>query len=100
LDKQIPDIAERPSPECFCVQNDAHEPPTTPLPYDHGLSYTDFAYRDLSVSAATVGPEEPVTATVTVENVGDRQGTDVVEVFVTDELSSRVTPVRDLGGYE
>jgi beta-glucosidase len=81
--------------------HDAHVDSYDPLfEYGHGLSYTDFEYGDLSLSAAEVGPDEPIEASIPVTNVGDRPGREVVEAFVADEVSSRVTPVRELGGFE
>ncbi|ESP87067.1 glycoside hydrolase family 3 N-terminal domain-containing protein [Candidatus Halobonum tyrrellensis] len=67
--------------------------------YGHGLSYTEFAYDDLTLSAETVGPGDTVDAEVTVTNAGERAGVETVEVFVRDVLSSRVTPVRELAGF-
>jgi beta-glucosidase len=83
------------------VAEDTHRPSYDPLwEYGHGLSYADFEYGDLSLSATEIGPEETVDVTVPVRNVSDRPGTAVVEAFVSDELSSRVTPVRELAGFE
>ena len=68
--------------------------------YGHGLSYTEFAYEDISLSDTEIGPGETLTVGVTVENTGERPGVEPVEVFVRDVLSSRVTPVRELGGID
>jgi beta-glucosidase len=82
------------------IGEDEHPDSYDPLyPFGHGLSYTEFAYRDLSLSAETVGPAGVVEATVTVENVGDRTGTETVLAFLRDEFATRVTPVRELAGY-
>jgi len=82
------------------VDDESHRPSYDPLwAYGHGLSYADFAYGDLTLSATEIGPDETVTAETTVENVADRAGTTVVEAFVSDVRSSRVTPVRELAGF-
>lgn len=67
--------------------------------YGHGLSYTEFEYEDVSLSAEEIGPGETVDVEVTVTNTGERAGVETVELFVNDVLSSRVTPVRELKGF-
>jgi beta-glucosidase len=51
-------------------------------PFGHGLSYTDFAYRDLRLSATAVAPDGSVDVTVTLANTGARPGSDVVQLYV------------------
>jgi beta-glucosidase len=46
--------------------------------FGHGLSYTSFEYRDLTVTGT-----EPVTASFTVHNTGDRGGADVPQLYLT-----------------
>ncbi|WP_436922986.1 glycoside hydrolase family 3 N-terminal domain-containing protein [Halosimplex amylolyticum] len=83
------------------VDHEAHRSSYDPLfEYGHGLSYTDFEYEDLSVSPGEVGPDATVDVEVTVANVGDRAGTEPVEVFATDVVSTRVTPVRELRAFD
>ncbi|OBA84134.1 glycosyl hydrolase [Mycobacterium sp. 1164966.3] len=53
-----------------------HEPM---FAFGHGLSYTKFEYRDLTVSGG-----ETVTASFTVHNTGDRSGADVPQLYLTD----------------
>ena len=74
--------------------------PVTPrYPFGYGLSYTTFAYRDLKLSAARVGPGDTVRVTVTVANTGPREGTEVVQLYVRDEVGSVARPVRELKGF-
>jgi beta-glucosidase len=47
--------------------------------FGHGLGYTTFAYSDLEASG-----DETVTASFTVTNTGDRAGTDVPQLYLTD----------------
>lgn len=68
--------------------------------FGHGLSYTEFEYDNLTVQEETVGPQSAFEVSVTVTNVGDRAGDETVDLFVTDEYSSRVTPVRELVGFD
>ena len=70
------------------------------FPFGHGLSYTKFEYTDLWLSSGEITDEELLTATVTVKNVGDRAGKTVVQLYVRDEESTPLRPVRELKGFE
>jgi beta-glucosidase len=66
--------------------------PVAPLfPFGHGLSYTAWERSGLAVTIA-----DDVTGTVTTTNTGDRRGTDVVQVFFTDEVASVGRPASRL----
>ncbi|GAB2961548.1 glycoside hydrolase family 3 C-terminal domain-containing protein [Saccharothrix stipae] len=55
---------------------------TAPLyPFGHGLSYTDFAYRDLGLSSEVVPQDGALDVSVTVANTGARPGSEVVQVY-------------------
>ena len=70
---------------------------SSPLaPFGYGLSYTSFAYSDFSVSKADDGT---VTATVTVENVGECDGEEVVQLYGKDVLASVIRPRQELIGF-
>ena len=74
--------------------------PVTPrYPFGYGLSYTTFAYRDLKLSATRIGPTDSLRVTVTVSNTGTREGTEVVQLYVRDEVGSVARPVRELKGF-
>jgi len=71
--------------------------PVTPrYPFGFGLSYTTFAYSNLKLSAARARASDSITATVTVANTGNREGTEVVQLYVRDEVASVSRPVREL----
>jgi beta-glucosidase len=74
----------------------------TPLfPFGHGLSYTHFDYGNLRLSANPIRTDETAALTVAVTNVGDRAGDEVVQFYVRDLLSNRVTrPVKLLKGFQ
>jgi len=65
-------------------------------PFGHGLSYTEFEYAD---PQATVHDDESVTVEVAVRNVGERDGFEVVQVYVRDDLSTVPRPDRELRGF-
>lgn len=66
------------------------------FPFGHGLSYTDFRYSDL---AATVN-DRGITVAVTVTNVGDRDGRDVVQVYLSFPQSNISRPPQELKAFE
>lgn len=70
------------------------------FPFGHGLSYTKFEYSDLWLDKNEITDQETVTATVTVKNVGDRTGKTVVQLYVSDLVSTPLRPVRELKGFE
>ncbi len=74
--------------------------PVTPLfPFGHGLSYTTFSYSDLKLSAPRITPTGTLRVSVTVTNTGSREGAEVVQLYVHDEVASVTRPVRALAGF-
>ncbi len=70
------------------------------FPFGHGLSYTTFAYDNLRLSAEKIHADEAATLSVEVTNTGQRAGDEVVQFYVHDLLSERVTrPVKLLKGF-
>ena len=65
-------------------------------PFGYGLSYTAFEYSGLSVSGRV--PE--VEVTVLVRNTGDRNGDEVVQLYVIDPLASTVRPRKQLRAFD
>lgn len=68
-------------------------------PFGHGLSYSLFTYSNLQIPEK-VKMDEPVTILVDVTNVGDRDGDEVVQLYITDEKASTPRPVRQLEGFK
>ncbi len=74
--------------------------PTDPLfPFGFGLSYTTFAYGAVHVAPATLPPEGAITVTVDVTNTGTRAGTEVVQLYIHDPVSSVTRPVQLLKDF-
>ncbi|MEQ8840280.1 MAG: glycoside hydrolase family 3 N-terminal domain-containing protein [Acidimicrobiales bacterium] len=67
------------------------------FPFGHGLSYTTFDYGALDVDAGST--TEPTTVTVDVTNTGERDGDEVVQLYVTDEFASVARPIRELVAF-
>lgn len=73
----------------------------TPLyPFGHGLSYTEFRLSNLQVSAPRVTRDGRLRVSVEVENVGRREGDEVVQLYVRDVVASVSRPLRELKGFE
>jgi beta-glucosidase len=71
------------------------------FPFGHGLSYTTFAYNNLRLSADKITANETAIFSVDVTNTGERSGNEVVQFYVHDLLSARVTrPVKLLKGFQ
>jgi hypothetical protein len=72
--------------------------PVPLYPFGHGLTWTTFEYADLAVGerAATDGT---VTVSAVVRNTGDRAGTEVAQLYLSDPVASVVRPVRWLAGW-
>ncbi len=74
--------------------------PVTPLfPFGHGLSYTTFGYSDLKLGTPRISPTGTQRVSVTVTNTGTREGAEVVQLYVHDEVASVTRPVRQLAGF-
>ena len=72
---------------------------TPEYPFGYGLSYTDFEYSKLRVSAPTMRGEETLTVSADIANRGARPGTEVVQFYVHAVAASVVQPVRLLKGF-
>ena len=66
------------------------------FPFGHGLSYTTFAYRHLTVEVGTGGVE----VRLEVANTGHRRGSTVVQVYVRRPESGVRRPDRELKAFE
>ena len=67
--------------------------------FGYGLSYTRFEYSDLAIAPSR---EESVYQTVecTITNTGDRDGEEVVQLYLRDEIGSVETPHMQLRGFK
>jgi len=73
---------------------------TKPLfPFGYGLSYTTFAYKNLSVTPTSVSGDQPVTVSFDVTNTGSRAGAEVAEVYVAQPNSRIPRPIKELKGF-
>ena len=69
-------------------------------PFGFGLSYTTFAYSDISLSQSSMGMQGMITASVDVSNTGLLPGGEVVQLYIRDLVGSTTRPVKELKGFE
>jgi len=70
------------------------------FPFGFGLSYTQFEYGNVVLSADRMKPGEILTASVNVTNVGARKGKEIVQLYIRDSQSRLVRPLKELKGFE
>lgn len=72
------------------------------FPFGHGLSYTSFAYSDLTVSRNTYKAGEKLKVSVNVKNTGERAGRALVQLYVGTSLGDTGVrrPIRELRAFE
>ncbi len=69
------------------------------FPFGYGLSYTQFAYRNLELSSNQLHPGENLHASVEVTNSGRRRGSEVVQWYLHQKDPILVRPERWLAGF-
>ena len=75
--------------------------PSTPMyEFGYGLSYTDYEYGQLAVSADSFTVNDTVTASITVRNAGQMDGKETVQWYICDPYSTLTRPVKELKHFE
>ena len=69
------------------------------FPFGYGLSYAKFEYGGFEASPERVGPDGEVVVSLTVRNASDREGKDVVQLYVSRPVASVARPARLLRGF-
>jgi len=69
-------------------------------PFGYGLSYTSFDYGDLKLSDTSLKGNQTLTASITVKNVGTKDGKEVVQLYIRDVAGSITRPVKELKGFQ
>ncbi|MBR2060566.1 MAG: glycoside hydrolase family 3 C-terminal domain-containing protein [Tidjanibacter sp.] len=67
--------------------------------FGHGLSYTTFAYGDVTIDKTSMNKKGSVTVTVPVTNTGNRAGKEVVQLYISDKEASVMRPEKELKGF-
>lgn len=81
--------------------DDYHNLSGQPLfPFGYGLSYTGFEYSNLQVAKNKMGINESTTLSCIIKNTGNRDGEEVVQLYITDQLATVARPVMELKGVQ
>ena len=70
------------------------------FPFGYGLSYTRFAYSDIKLDRSEYPVDGTIRVSFTLENTGERDGTEVAQIYVRDLVGSVTRPVKELKHFE
>jgi len=70
------------------------------FPFGYGLSYSTFAYKNLTITPAHMSGDASATVAFDVTNTGSRTGADVAEIYVGDRHAPVPRPVKELKGFK
>ncbi len=69
-------------------------------PFGYGLSYTNFAYSNISLDKNIMAATEKISATITITNTGNFAGEETVQLYIRDMVGSVIRPVKELKGFQ
>lgn len=69
------------------------------FPFGFGLSYNTYTYNNLKLSIQQISKGQTIKVSVDVTNSGDREGLEIVQLYIQDLYSSVTTPVKVLKNY-
>ena len=69
-------------------------------PFGFGLSYTNFEYGALQLSATKLKGNQKLKVTIPVKNIGNYAGKEVVQLYIRDEVGTITRPVKELKGFK
>jgi beta-glucosidase len=69
------------------------------FPFGHGLSYSQYRYTNLRLASASIAKGQGTTVSVDVENIGARAGDEIVQVYVSDVVTSVTWVTKALKGF-
>ncbi|MBK1880428.1 glycoside hydrolase family 3 N-terminal domain-containing protein [Pelagicoccus mobilis] len=96
---QVP-LYYNPRPHCRVSDYMDHRGKLELFEFGYGLSYTTFEYSDLKVSSTGTGKDLSVKAAFTVANTGDRDGDEVVQLYLRDCVSRITRPIKELKAFD
>jgi beta-glucosidase len=70
------------------------------FPFGHGLSYTQYRYSNLKLATPKLSVGQAAKVSVEVENTGQRAGEEIVQVYVTDVVTSATWVNKALKGFK
>ena len=76
-----------------------NEPGSPLYVFGHGLSYTNFAYSDLTLDKKTLSKSDSLKVEVTVTNSGSRNSDEVVQLYIHQRYGTAIRPIREMKGF-
>lgn len=70
------------------------------FPFGYGLSYTTFAYSNITLSAIQLEGIKTLKASITITNTGKFDGAEIVQLYIRDVVGSNTRPVKELKGFQ
>jgi beta-glucosidase len=67
--------------------------------FGYGLSYTSFEYTGLT-SPASINPGDTAIISVDIKNTGDKDGDEVIQLYITHRNAEVPVPIRSLAGFK
>lgn len=72
----------------------------TLFPFGHGLSYTTFQYSNIKITPNAVSDSEVVNVSFDLKNTGNREGAEIVQLYIKDAESSVERPIKELKRFQ
>ncbi len=69
-------------------------------PFGYGLSYTEFFYSEIEMSADELRMDGELDVSIRIKNTGDRAGTEVVQLYIRDMVGTVTRPVIELKAFQ
>lgn len=69
------------------------------FPFGHGLSYTTFEYSNLKIDKEICKPCDKIHVSVDITNTGDREGREIVQLYISDKTGATIRPVQELKSF-
>lgn len=70
------------------------------FPFGYGLSYTTFEYSNPVINDPVISVDGATSVSVDVTNTGEYEGSEVVQMYIRDCVSSVTRPVKELKGFK